>query len=132
MSSGGQRTRPITGSARRRSDRGSASVWLLAVGLAVVAFGSMAASVGAAVVARHQAQAAADLGALAAAVHSVEGPESACGEARRLVAANQARMVSCVMTGPEAVVTAEVAAAGLAAAIGPARASARAGPAWAA
>jgi secretion/DNA translocation related TadE-like protein len=109
-------------------ERGSASVWVLAVGLTVVAVGVFGASVGAAVVARHQAQAAADLGALAAAVHAVEGQEAACARATAIVTANGGRMVSCQVEGLEAVVGAEVDAAGLAATFRPASAKARAGP----
>ncbi len=106
---------------------------MLAVGLAVVAVGAMGASIGAAVVARHQAQAAADLGALAAAVHALEGPEAACARAARIVSANDARMVSCEVAGLEAVVTAEADPVGLAGVMaGSARASARAGPAYSA
>lgn len=112
-----------------RGERGSASVWVLAVGVAVVVFGAFGASIGAAVVARHQAQAAADLGALAAAAHAVEGAHVACARAARVVSANDARMITCTVTGLEAVVSAEMRAAGLAASLRPARASARAGPA---
>ncbi|MGH3714392.1 MAG: Rv3654c family TadE-like protein [Micromonosporaceae bacterium] len=116
----------------RDGERGSASIWVLAVGLAVVAVGLFGASYGAAVVARHRAQAAADLGALSAAVHAVEGEAAACRHAERTVTANRARMASCRVEGLEAVVTAEVVAAGPAASLGPAQGRARAGPAWAA
>ena len=104
-------------------------MWVLAVGLVVVLFGGFGASIGAAVVARHRAQAAADLGALAAAVHALEGSDAACARAGAVVSANASRMVSCEVNGLEAVVTAESDAAGLAAMLRPARASARAGPA---
>lgn len=111
-----------------RRDRGSATVWVLGVGLAVVSVGVFGAQIGAAVVARHQAQSAADLGALSAALHAVEGETSACGYARRTVAANHADLMSCRLYGLEAVVGAQVSAAGLAA-YRPAQAKARAGPA---
>jgi secretion/DNA translocation related TadE-like protein len=100
-------------------DRGSASLWLLGVGLAVVLLGAVAATVASAVVARHRAQAAADLGALAGAVRAAQGEAAACARAAELVRANLARLVGCRLDGLDLVVTAEV---------GPARASARAGP----
>lgn len=112
----------------REGERGSASVWVLGVGLAVVAVGVFGASIGAAVVARHKAQAAADLGALAAAVHALEGREAACAEAAAIITANGGRMVSCQVDGLEATVGAEADAAGLAASFDPAVAKARAGP----
>ncbi len=121
--------RAVTGRVQRDGERGSATVWVLAVGLCVVAVGGFGAQLGAAVVARHQAQAAADLGALSAAVHAMEGEVTACGYARRTVAANHAALVFCRLEGMEAVVSAQVSAAGLAG-YRPARAGARAGPAW--
>jgi len=107
-----------------RGDRGSASLWLLGIGLCVVMFGIAVAGIGLAFVARHRAQIAADLGALAVARRVVEGTDSACARGRELVAANGARMVSCDVIGLDAVVRVEVDLAG----IGVARASARAGP----
>jgi secretion/DNA translocation related TadE-like protein len=101
---------------------------VLGVGLTVVAVGVFGASIGAAIVARHKAQAAADLGALAAAVHALEGREAACAKAAEIIAANGGRMVSCRIDGLDATVGAQVDAAGLAAALRPAAAKARAGP----
>ena len=112
----------------RCRDQGAASVWILALGVAVVAVAGFGASVGAAVVARHQAQAAADLGALSAAIHALEGGTTACGHAARVVAANQAQLVRCQVTGPEAIVVTRVRAAGPAAVLPPAAARSRAGP----
>jgi secretion/DNA translocation related TadE-like protein len=100
-------------------DRGSASLWLLGVGLAVVLLGVVAATVASAVVARHRAQAAADLGALAGASRAAQGEAVACARAAELVRANRARLVGCRLDGLDLVVTAEV---------GLARATARAGP----
>ncbi len=100
-------------------DRGSASLWLLGVGLGVVLLGVMAATVASAVVARHRAQAAADLGALAGAARAAQGEAVACARAAELVRANRARLVGCRLDGLDLVVTA---------AVGPARATARAGP----
>jgi secretion/DNA translocation related TadE-like protein len=100
-------------------DRGSASVWLLAVGFVIVAVGIGAALVGAAVTDRHRAQVAADLGALAGARYAVDGAGAACGHAGDPVVANGGRLVDCRLDGLDLLVTAQV---------GPARAAARAGP----
>lgn len=110
-----------------RDDRGSASVvavCMVAALLAVtVGFGWLAA----AVVARHRAQAAADLAALAAAVELPAGLETACARARTLATALRVSDVDCRVAGLDVIVTIEVSGA-----FGPwrvARAAARAGPA---
>ena len=110
------------------SDGGGATVWLLAAGLLVVLVGGAMATAGAAVVARHRAQAAADLGALAGAPFAVRGEEVACREADAIVRANRARLHRCWVQGADLLVTAEVRPAGPAMVFGVARASARAGP----
>jgi len=110
------------------SDRGAATVWLLAAGLLVVLLGGAMATAGAAVVARHRAQAAADLGALAGAPFAVLGEEVACREADAIVRANGARLRRCWVEGADVLVTAEVRPAGPAMVFGIAHASARAGP----
>ncbi len=112
-----------------RADRGGATIWLLASGLLVVLLGAAMAGVGAAVVARHRAQAAADLGALAGALHGLAGEGEACDRAASIVAANGARIVTCRLDGLDVSVTAAVSPAGYAALAGTAQASARAGPA---
>jgi secretion/DNA translocation related TadE-like protein len=103
-------------------------VSVLAVGLLCVLVAASFAAAGAAVVARHRAQAAADLAALAAAVHVAEGRDPACRQALRIATANAARLVSCRVETSDVLVTAEVRPAGVAALAGVARASARAGP----
>jgi len=110
------------------SDRGAATVWLLAAGLLVVLLGAAMATAGAAVVARHRAQAAADLGALAGAPFAVGGEEMACREADAIVRANGASLRRCWVEGTDLLVTAEVRPAGPAMVLGAAHASARAGP----
>lgn len=90
------------------------------------------ATVGAAVVLRHRAEAAADLAALAGAdVATGRVPGSPCVRAGRVAAVNGARLTGCWTAGEEVVV--EVAlrpgsAGPLAGLTGAARASARAGP----
>jgi secretion/DNA translocation related TadE-like protein len=93
-------------------DRGSASVWVLAMGAVVVAVGLAAALAAAAATARHRAQAAADLGALAGARYAADGEELACTRAAAIVAANGARLAGCRLDGLDVVVTAEVAVSG--------------------
>jgi secretion/DNA translocation related TadE-like protein len=107
-------------------------VWLLALGLAVVAVAGFGTAIGAAIVARHQAQAAADLGALSAAIHAPEGTTVACAHAARVVSANRGQLAGCHVVGLEAVISTRVRAAGLAAALPPAEARSRAGPVGAA
>ncbi len=106
-------------------DRGAATILVLAFGLFLAVAGVAAAGVGTARVGRHQARAAADLGALAGAAKAVYGPEVACARAGQFVAANHGRMASCVVDGLEIVVRAEVAVPGLGR---HAVATARAGP----
>jgi secretion/DNA translocation related TadE-like protein len=111
-----------------RDDSGGATVWALATGLVTVVVAISVAAGGAATVARHRAQAAADLAALAGAAHSVEGQVVACERAAAIAAANGARLTDCQLEGWDLVVTAEVRPARVAAVAGDARASARAGP----
>ena len=106
---GGHRAgRPARASGPERADRGAASIFVLAVGLVTVSVGMAGTAVVAARTAKHQAQIAADLGALAGARHAVEGRAVACAEAARLVAANGGRMAQCTLSGLEIVIRAEV------------------------
>jgi secretion/DNA translocation related TadE-like protein len=109
-------------------DRGAASIFLLAVGLVLVAAGIAGAATGAARVGRHQARTAADLGALAGAVHAVEGSDAACGRAGQLVAANGGRTTSCRLDGLDLIIEAEVTVTPLPGLTRHATATARAGP----
>lgn len=115
--------------AKPDGERGSASLWLLGVGLAVLTFAGAVAGAGGALVAKHRAQTAADLGALAGAMRAGEGAAVACDRAGRLVAANGGRLVECRLDGIDVVVGVETDAAGPGRAAGPVRAWARAGPA---
>lgn len=115
---------------RSRADRGSASLWLLAVGVLLVGVALAGAAVGAARVARHQAQAAADLAALAGAARVLEGRDAACARAAAFAGQNGGRLVTCTPDGLDLQVSVEVTAA-LPAWNGPrpsATATARAGP----
>ncbi|MGW2375545.1 Rv3654c family TadE-like protein [Kitasatospora sp. NPDC001683] len=114
------------------ADAGSATVWLLALAMlgTVVFAGTIA--VGAVVTARHRAESAADLAALAAADRLLLDPDGGCGRAAGIAAAQGAGLASCeVDRSADAVeVVAEVPVGGLPLRlpVGPARARARAGP----
>ncbi|MEV7597929.1 Rv3654c family TadE-like protein [Kitasatospora sp. NPDC089797] len=113
-------------------DAGSATVWLLALAmLGTVAFAATIA-LGAVVTARHRAEAAADLAALAAANRLLWDQDGGCARAAGVAAAQGAGLVSCTVDrSADAVeVVAEVPVGGIPwrLPVGPARARARAGP----
>jgi secretion/DNA translocation related TadE-like protein len=109
-------------------DRGGATVLVLAIGLVTVLVAVASAAVGAAIVARHRAQTAADLAALAGALDALDGVEVACARAGEIAASNGGHLTACDVDGLDVVVTVEARPTGLAAMGGTARASARAGP----
>lgn len=84
---------------------------------------------GSVVVARHRAQAAADLAAMAAASRLPAGVQAACGRATRVAHQMGADDADCAVHGLDVVVTVEVTVAFAGWGAGPARAAARAGPA---
>lgn len=81
---------------------------------------------GAAVIARHRAQAIADLTALAGAARVPAGPASACAQATMLGARMHAGEISCAVEGLDVLIVATVPVPGWRS--GTARAAARAGP----
>lgn len=90
-----------------RDDSGAASVAaaLVLVGLLVVTVAVV--QVGAVVVARHRAQAGADLAALAAASALLRGVEAGCAEARTLTQRMGVRLTRCEVIGWDAVISVE-------------------------
>ncbi|KAA1249147.1 flp pilus-assembly TadE/G-like family protein [Mycobacterium simiae] len=109
---------------RSRDDAGSATVLAVSM-VAVLLFVTAAgAYLGAVAVARHRAQAAADLAALAAAARLPHGPAAACASATAVARAMRIGGVQCGVQGLDVVVTVEV-PVGFP---GTARAAARAGP----
>ena len=84
------------------------------------------AYLGAAVVARHRAQAAADLAALAAAAGLPAGPQTACAQANAVARAMRVSTAGCAVDDLDVVVTVEASLA--IGGWGNARAAARAGP----
>jgi secretion/DNA translocation related TadE-like protein len=95
----------------------------------VVAASVGAVHVGSAVVARHRAQAAADMAALAAATILPVYPGAACDKAAALARAMSATVTACNADGLDVVVMVDVRVAFGVWGVGPARAVARAGPA---
>lgn len=116
----------------RGPDAGSATVWLLALAMSGTAVFAGTIAVGSVVAARHRAESAADLAALAAADRLLLDRDGGCDRAAGIAAAQGAGLVSCAVDrSADAVeVVAEVAVRGLPArlSVGPARARARAGP----
>jgi secretion/DNA translocation related TadE-like protein len=103
---------------------------VLALSAVLALIGAASVLVGAAVVARHRATAAADLAALAAAGRAVLGDAGACSVAREMAAANAAVLTDCALGGggvAEVTVTVGVQLGRLG--LHTATASARAGPA---
>jgi secretion/DNA translocation related TadE-like protein len=109
-------------------DRGSVTIWAAALAGLVWLGSSAALLYGSAVAGRHQAETAADLAALAAAVHVPDGAASACAIGARIAVDNGGSLRGCevVHDEVEVVVSKRVSLGGLGAVAAVARA--RAGP----
>lgn len=83
-------------SRRLQGDRGSASIWLVSALTLILLVAVAAILRGAAVLARHRAEGAADLAALAAAGAIGVGGDP-CARATAIAAANGARLRSCAV-----------------------------------
>ncbi len=80
-------------------DSGVSTVFgALTVALLIVVT-AVAIRLGGAMIARHQAETAADLGALAGAVHALEGQVAACSAASAVVTANHGSLTACTLDG---------------------------------
>ena len=77
-------------------DRGSASIWVLACAALVVLIALAFTGWDTATLARHRAEAAADLAALAAAAQIGIGDDP-CGAARKIATANGAQLGTCTV-----------------------------------
>jgi secretion/DNA translocation related TadE-like protein len=89
----------MTRRAGRERERGSATVWVVALSGVLAAIGVAAVLVGSAVVARHRATTAADLAALAAAEQAVRGGDGPCAVAAAVARANGAGLTACAVEG---------------------------------
>ncbi|MGY1639609.1 Rv3654c family TadE-like protein [Geodermatophilus sp. SYSU D00703] len=78
-------------------ERGSATVWVVALSGVLAAIGMAVVLVGSAVVGRHRATGAADLAALAGAESAVRGRSDVCVVAERVAGANGARLTDCTV-----------------------------------
>ncbi|MFV8244521.1 Rv3654c family TadE-like protein [Mycolicibacterium peregrinum] len=94
----------------------------------VIAFAAGGAYLGAAVTARHRAQAAADLAALGAAGAVVSGPVAACAQATQIAVRLHSAVGACRIDGLDVVLEVSVPVRLGRWGVGPARATARAGP----
>jgi secretion/DNA translocation related TadE-like protein len=117
----------------RPTEGGAAALLTVWASAAVLAVAVTALAWGGALVARHRADRAADIAALAGAT-ALQGGGDGCVAAMRLAAAQGARVTSCqVIDATTVLLEVAVDVAGPAAQWGPlppARARARAGPAW--
>jgi secretion/DNA translocation related TadE-like protein len=101
-------SRADAGRRRRADDRGVATVWAAtAVGVLIAVLVALLDVVGA-VAARHRAEAAADLAALAAAGQAVRGTAAACARAAAVTTGFGGRLVLCRLQGWEALVEVEL------------------------
>jgi secretion/DNA translocation related TadE-like protein len=80
-------------------DRGSGTVWTLALIGLTWSVAVMAMTVGGVRAARHRAYAAADLAALAAAAHGADGPREACRLAAVIARDSGGLLRRCVLRG---------------------------------
>lgn len=89
---------------RRDRDRGIATVWAAAGVALLTAALVVGLHLGAAIAARHQAEAAADLAALAAAGRAALGTPAACARAVTIAIAMGGRVTHCELAGWDALV----------------------------
>jgi secretion/DNA translocation related TadE-like protein len=110
-------------------DSGFATVWVITAMALVAAAAGVASCYGMAIVQRHRAAAAADAVALAVALRAVDGPAAACSGGVALARLDGGVLTGCQLQGSVAQVSVAVPLPGVLAALGPATARARAGPA---
>jgi secretion/DNA translocation related TadE-like protein len=92
----------------RRTESGIATLWGLAIIGILLLFAAVSAGVVSLVGARHQAETAADLAALAGAQTAADGTGDPCQAADRVAAANRGRLVRCAVDGDVVAVRVEV------------------------
>ncbi|MEV0314325.1 Rv3654c family TadE-like protein [Nonomuraea fuscirosea] len=81
----------------KQHERGSATLWGVALMGLLMAIATVLATVGSVRVARHRVNGAADLSALAAAKLALIDPENACGRASAVAAQNGVELTRCVV-----------------------------------
>lgn len=93
---------------RAAPDQGLATVWAAAAVAALLTIAVLGVNLGAAIIGRHRAEAAADLASLAAATQAADGELAACAQGARVTDAMAVTLVSCRLSGWEAYVETEV------------------------
>ncbi len=91
-----------------RPEAGSATVFVAVAGSVLLVLSVVGVQLGAAMVARHRAESAADLGALAGASQILAGAEVACQRATVIAGLGGARLDSCVQEGLDLLVVVSV------------------------
>lgn len=81
------------------TERGSATIWMVGLMALIFAVAAAVTFTGMARVARHRAQSAADLSALAAARLAFADPNRGCAEASSLAVGNGAKVTRCSIDG---------------------------------
>jgi len=119
---------PLFDCDERFVDRGSATVWAAGGIAAVMIVTVWLVWFTAAVVTRHRAESAADLAALAAAGKALAGERRACDEARWVTGRMGVELLSCRLSGWDALVEVAASGPGVLSRFRPAVARARAGP----
>ena len=112
-----------------RDDRGVATVWAAGAIAVLVSMAVFGLRLGEAVLARHQAESAADLAALAGAGQVLAGEQYACAQARRVTDRMRVQLESCQINGWDVLVDVTAQPGGWLGGLGAAAGRARAGPA---
>jgi secretion/DNA translocation related TadE-like protein len=89
----------VTRRTRCADDRGSGTVWTIALMALVWLMAVVAMTAGGVRSARHRAHAAADSAALAAASRALDGPTRACAVATAVTRAARGRLTRCALRG---------------------------------
>lgn len=111
------------------TERGSATVWVLAAAAALVGASGLAVSIGLVAVDRHRAGGIADEAALAAASRALQGEAAACSAAEAIADASGAHLATCAVAPDHSVrVAVDVRPSGLLSGLPAFRVRARAGP----
>lgn len=82
----------------KQADRGSATLWTVALMGLLMAVATAFATVGSVRVARHHVHDAADLSAIAAARLAIVDPQAACDRAEIIAAKNAVHLLQCTLT----------------------------------
>jgi secretion/DNA translocation related TadE-like protein len=109
-------------------DKGVATVWAAGTIVVLVSMAVFGLQLGEAILARHQAESAADLAALAGATAVVAGEQYACTQAHRVTDRMRVQLVSCRLRDGDVLVDVAVQPGGWLGGLEAATSRARAGP----